>query len=507
MFAADRPRVLSVASGVSLVLVVLGVVVIALARARDVLLANHDVGWFLHAGEVWVDGGKIGVDVVDTNPPLVIWVAGLEVAVARGLGASPFVVHALATCAVSVLGVWLATRAFRRAGLAREALAVWAPLTLAAAIAVTGYDFGQREHWLAFLLLPYAGWALVPRQFSGERALAGVLAGLAVALKPHYVIVVVLSELFGLWRAKSARQLLRVEPLCVAACGPIYLMAIAWSAPSYSIDLADTLAVYAAYGREVPLWSAHTLLVLCAVVLAAPVGWLHPRTVAPALLASLSAGSAAAAWIQRKNFEYHHVPTDLFAGAALALAFALVAVRAARRPWITPALLGVVTVGCLAWLHSLPRVPRELALRTALGGAIERLTPDQSVFVFATAVGATFPSVNFGTARSLSPYSCLWPIAGNYTPRERHAYPFSYRRLDEMTRVERRLVERVVGVLVRERPALLVFDRRPLKQGFGRTDLDLRRYFEADPDFVVFMGSYRRLAPDRFFEYYERRGE
>jgi hypothetical protein len=82
-----RSRVLPVAYGLALLVVVLAVGALALARARELLLANHDIGWFLHAGSVWLDGGKIGVDVIDTNPPLVIWLAGLEVWLARALGA------------------------------------------------------------------------------------------------------------------------------------------------------------------------------------------------------------------------------------------------------------------------------------------------------------------------------------------------------------------------------------------------------------------------------------
>ncbi len=218
------------------------------------------------------------MDIIDTNPPLVIWLSGLEVQLASWLGASPFVVHALVSCVVGLLGVGFATRAFRRAGLAREVLSLWAPLTLVAATAVSGYEFGQREHWLALLLLPYAGWAFVPRS-------------------------------------------------------------------------------------------------------------------------------------------------------------------------------------------------------------------------------------NSSGARSLAPYSCLWPIAGNYTPEERGAARFPYRTLAEMTAVERRMVERVVAVLVRERPRLLVFDRRSRKPAFGRTALDLRRYFEAHPDFLVLLSSYRSLARDDFFEYYGRNAD
>lgn len=504
---ADPPRVLRLAAGLSLFAVVLAVGWGALARARDLFLANHDVAWFLHAGGVWLDGGKIGVDVIDTNPPLVIWLSGLEVELARLLGATPLVVHALVSCALGWLGVALAVRAWLRAGLAREALALWAPVALTAATVVAGYDFGQREHWLALLLLPYAGWALVPREWSRERALAGLLAAVAVALKPHYVLAVGVIELFGLVRARSARQLLRAESVCAAACAPLYLLAIAWSAPSFWTDLRDTLAVYTAYDRVVPLWSAHTGLALAALVLAAPAGLLRPRSAVPGMLAALALVSAVAVRLQHKDFAYHHVPTDFFACAALVLAVALLLARACRRTGVTLALLGAVTAACLGVLHVAPRLPRDLDVRTALLDGIHSFAPGGTLFVFSTAVGATFPTTSFAGARPLSPYSCLWQIAGNYTPKERGARPFPYRTLEEMAPLERRTVERVVALLVRERPPLLVFDRRQFKQSFGRTVFDFRRYFEAHPDFVRLLGSYQSLAQNPCFEYYVRRGE
>ncbi len=507
MLATDRSRARSLVHALPLLLVALGVGRYAVARASSLVLANHDVAWLLHAGGVWLDGGRIGVDIVDPNPPLVIWLCGLEVLVARALGAAPLLVHAIVSTAIGLLCVWLATRAFARAGVPRVALALWAPLVLVAATAAAGYDFGQRDHWLALLLLPYAGWALVPRQVSLERGLAGVLAALAIALKPHHVLAVLVVELFGMLRARSVRQLVRLETLIAPACALAYVLAISWSSPSYWTDARDALSVYAAYDRPVPLWSTHTRLLLAALVLAAPLGWLRPRTLAPCLLAALSLSGWISVHVQHKNFAYHYVPSEIFASAALALAFLLLVVRLVSWSWMTLVIDLVVTVGCLATLQSLPLAPRDRQARIAQRDYFQLLAGDDTLFVFSASVGRLFPAVSFTTARSISPYGGLWAIAGNYTPEERAAQPFVYRALGEMPPVERRLVERVVGVLVRERPRLLVFDRRPFQQAFGHTSFDFQRYFEVHPDFVALLGSYERLAQDPDFEYYGRRRE
>jgi hypothetical protein len=502
--ATDRSRLRRLASGVAMLLVTLGVGRYALARA-ELMFANHDVGWFLHSGEIWLDGGRIGVDIIDTNPPLVTWLSGLEVLVARKLDAAPFVVHALVTCAIGLLGVGLAMRAFVRAGISRDALALWGPITMTAATRAAGYDFGQRDHWLALLLLPYAGWALVPGKATLERALAGLLAALAVALKPHHLLAVVVIELFGLMKAKQARHLFRLEALILPACALLYVLAISWSAPSYWTEVKGVLSVYAAYDSPVPLWGEHAPLVLAALVVAAPIGVLRPRTPAPCLLAVLSLSGWFAVHVQQKNFPYHNIPTEVFACAALALALALLLARVGPRPAVALA-LALVTLGCLKFLHSLPLVPRD-ARRLSQHAHFQRFADGGTLFMFSAGIEILFPALNFSTARSISPYGCLWPIPGNYTPEEWRQRPFRYRTLAEMPALERRMVERIVAVLTRERPDLLIFDRRPVQPVYGLTSFDHQRYFEAHPDFVELLRSYESVARDDDVEYYGRSRE
>ena len=173
-------------------------------------------------------------------------------------------------------------------------------------------------------------------------------------------------EAFGVMRARSARQLLRVEPLVAAACAPLYLLAVELGAPGFWTDLRDTLEVYGAYGKEVPLWSRNAPLLACALGLAAPVSLLRPRGIVPALLAALALASALAAWLQHKDFAYHHIPTGAFAYAALAFALALVVTRLVRGPALAHALLGATAAGCLAWVYLMPRDPRDAELRGPL---------------------------------------------------------------------------------------------------------------------------------------------
>jgi hypothetical protein len=478
---------------------------VGLARAGDLSTANHDVGWFLHAGEAWLDGGEIGVDVIDTNPPLVLWLSGLEVALARALGLTPLVTHACLTCLVMLGGLLAAGRALARGGFRSDELACAGALVLALATIAAGYEFGQREHWLAFLLLPYAALSTVPGRWGMERWFAGLSMALAVALKPHYLVAVVVVEGLRLLDRRSWRELVRAE-LVVAAVGATgYLAAIQLAAPSYWKDARDTLAVYAAYDRAVPWWSVHTALALlaCGAGLAA---WrCGPRTCVPALFAGLALAAALAARLQHKNFAYHHLPTDVFAGTALALAlvaFSRSRVRSERAEWVRTVACALVAVLALVLV---PVRARDAELRGAEARVLAALEPGEGFLGFTASVGATFPAANFTPGRSFSPYSCLWLIAGNYSEAELAASEFPYRALEAMPPVERRALERIVDVLAARRPRVLYFDVRPVRQAFGRSPFEFRRYFEAHPDFARLLDEYRLLSRDTFFEYYERR--
>jgi len=478
----------------------------AVARASGLLTANHDIGWFLHAGEVWLDGGEIGADVIDTNPPLVVWLSGGEVALARLLGWTPLVTHAVLGVLLALGALLLAGRALTKLGFTRQELSGLGLAVAAFAAVAAGYEGGQREHVLVFLLLPYAAWALVPGAWSAARVLAGIGLALAVALKPHYLAAVLAVEALRLIELRSWRALVRAELAVAALAVPLYLGAIQLTAPSYWGDARDTLAVYAAYDRPVPLFSVHTVLAGLALLGGGLAAWRGARTRVPLAFALLSLAGVLAAQAQRKNFAYHHLPTDVFAGAALGLA--LLAglgskLRGPRAATTLELVCAAVALGALALQEPRPRDPE---LRTAQARVLAPLEEDEGFLVFTASVGATFPGANFAAGRSLSPYSCLWLIAGNYSAQELSAASFPYRTLEAMPAVERRALENVVLALREERPRFLLFDVRPVKQAFGRSPFEFRRYFEAHPDFVPLLDGYRLLSRDAVFEYYERRG-
>src|SRR5262249_19798909 len=117
-------------------------------------------------------------------------------------------------------------------------------------------DFGQREHFVLALLVPYVllvaarlGGAWVPRR---TRIWIGCLAGAAVALKPHFALAWLALEYFLHVRGPGERTY--ATPQLVGGLGflVVYAILIVIVSPEY-LPLAIALGpAYTRYLRESP---------------------------------------------------------------------------------------------------------------------------------------------------------------------------------------------------------------------------------------------------------------
>src|SRR4051794_25131722 len=151
---------------------------------------KDDIAWLLYVARRWMQGRELYVDVVEVNPPLIIWISAIPLSLAQLLNvdqqtvALPFLIAIVLGC------VWWTTGLLQRAGgLFTERLPLFALLASVFLLTPAG-DLGQREHLLVAAFLPYL--VLLGQRMDGRAApiaasiAAGVLAGLGCALKPRY---------------------------------------------------------------------------------------------------------------------------------------------------------------------------------------------------------------------------------------------------------------------------------------------------------------------------------
>src|SRR6478735_8778504 len=94
-------RPLITALSMLLLLVVLGVVLFTMLRSP----LKDDIAWLLYVARRWLAGRELYVDVVEVNPPLIVWISAIPMQIASWLRidaqftAMPFFVAAVLACA------------------------------------------------------------------------------------------------------------------------------------------------------------------------------------------------------------------------------------------------------------------------------------------------------------------------------------------------------------------------------------------------------------------------
>ena len=118
-----RPMV----SAISLLLLasVLGVVLFITLRSP----LKDDIAWLLYVARRWMAGRELYIDVVEVNPPLIVWISAVPLEIARWLNVDTQFV-AMPVFIAGVLGCawWTASLLRARGGIFAEPLPVFAAI-------------------------------------------------------------------------------------------------------------------------------------------------------------------------------------------------------------------------------------------------------------------------------------------------------------------------------------------------------------------------------------------
>jgi hypothetical protein len=479
--------------------------VFALAGAAEVALRpmNGDASWYVYIAGRYLDGDRPYVDLVDTNPPLILWLNMAVVASSRALGVDPlagFVAFVLGVVGLSLGLAWCAGRGLPDA-LRRASLAAFAYMLLVG----VGSAFGQREHLMTALILPYAYAASAAAR--GERTppglaiVIGLLAGVGFALKPFFVLAAAAAELF-LAARRGLRVWLRPEALAMAGVGLVYAMALLTLAPEY-FDVARRFA---------PLYPAHNPMgsTLAANswrlgVVAAGVGlaWAACRWRSPGwaeVFGLLDLWLMAGVYLTGKGWDYHWFP-------ALALSWSLgygavglilTSARASKRRLIVAMSAVLVVVPTALGLQETASRRRDFDTARLVR---EGTRPGDAVVVLSPWIHKAFPMVMEAEVVWGSRHPMLWQVATFYP--EESWKPGRYHSPATMPKAEKRFFGEVVADFLKSRPELLLVDDdppRPLLTGFCYLD-----YFGLDPAFARAMRDYEFVARTPSFVAYRRR--
>ena len=473
---------------------------------------SPDVAWLLYSAGRLLDGARLNVDIVEINPPLIVWLNVPPVWLARLLDVSEvqvfrtlLVIAAIASAAASDM---LLERADPERSVSERRLLVL--LLTFALLALPGADFGEREHLLLIAALPYILMAAVRRR-GGRVApaaalLAGTTAGVGIALKPYFLVLPLAVEAW-LWARRARRLRPEVVGIVLALTG--YLATVVIWGREY-LSLARAFGTdYFGYLRDPPLLTAVAGDGVGIPLLAFLAASALPRRLRDHRLGGLFLVSTVALYLsavlQQKGWRYHFYPsmaTGLVLLALLARAAGGELLSMVGRVYAAAivATLGFVPVTILAagMVQLLrPRYQRYTA-DPDLGALVEltrREAPGGAVWVLSPNPASAFPLVYESRVRWASRFPCLWLLVAAYRDELAKEAPLAYRDTSDQTSAERYLVKAVVDDLRRWDPKLiLALQPAPDQREWGTRRLDFVKYFSRDTAFARAFSRYSFLG-------------
>lgn len=466
---------------------------------------DQDAGWFMSVARRLLGGERLYRDIIEVNPPLVVYLVMPAVVLADLTGMSDAVSLKLLVLAVASCSILWFMRLVGP-GRARSATVGWVVLLGFATLIVPAADFGQREHLLLLLTLPFL--AVKWRRLSdlaipaAEAYTAGGVAAVGFALKPHFLLIWLGLEALD-WTKAAEPWKLRLRPESVSAAGvftlyPLYVVA---AHPAYLSLMAElTPLYYASSGVGFRLlFTVYFGLPLLIVLLAWFVsrGAVRNHHLSVVFLTYACAGLLVA-FSQGKGWRYHSLPMIVATVVAWGILVRDVGgskLTEVRRPRALRTMLGAVllVLAVYPFYHAFVRAlsvadeQRSETLRRARRLAI--FGPEK-ILVFGDKNFDTYPLVNHLGARSVSPHPSLWWLTATYGSREPA--------LDEKgsggsSDVERRLSRLLVDSFVRDTPDLVLVDTAAGSEA-GSTAFPYVEYFSQDSAFAEAWKNYSRAG-------------
>jgi hypothetical protein len=306
-----------------------------------------DVSWLITVNEKMLAGQRLYVDVIEVNPPASIWLYTPFVWLAQQLQLRPEAVIAAAFVALALATSALALRISAHLQRPPNRLIFFALLCFVELLLPLG-TFAQREH-AAILFAAPALTALAvladKRPLSLlVRVIAGLAAGLVIAIKPHFALAIIPAVALAAWQARALRPMMPSAAAAIAVVA-LYAAAVLVFTPEY-LQLLPMLA--AAYLPLHDYW----LTLLRGPVAIVPLAiyalalFLRPGRIAalPVTFLVASAGFAVAGLIQGKGYLNHALPGMALGFVGLVLLAMQAGIERGRRNFVlvaTAALAGL----------------------------------------------------------------------------------------------------------------------------------------------------------------------
>ncbi|QKC93612.1 hypothetical protein EB231_01970 [Mesorhizobium sp. NZP2298] len=195
---------------------------------------NTDVSWLIVICEKVLDGQKLYVDILETNPPFSVALYIGPVWLSHRLGISPESAVECFIYLVFFVSIGLSAVVIERSGIFADLKTQWIYPALAVLLLIMpGNVFGQREHIGTMLFMPMLFlmmWRIERRPDApvplGLAVAVGLAGSVLLLVKPHWATGIVLPYLFIAWRKRSLMACLTAENVVIFMVCAAYLVGV-----------------------------------------------------------------------------------------------------------------------------------------------------------------------------------------------------------------------------------------------------------------------------------------
>ncbi|MBN1781692.1 hypothetical protein JW948_11240 [bacterium] len=454
---------------------------------------NHDCAYLLQASDMLLRGAVPYVDYIGMNPPLIDYFHVLPVLVHLMFRISLILAFKIFILVLILFMTFIQWRlnlySGLRTGFSRLALMLgYLGLSF---LMLSWANFGQREHLFIVFFIPYLFLRCLR---TGNRnagtwipVVLGVLSGIVFLFKPHFLIIVILSETWLCIRSKKPGLFLKPELLIWLGLGLVYAL--------HFLFIPEAMRT-AFFGRWLPFVAEHYdvynrsgwalllpfslkktagvvliygLLYLCIRKYAAE------RTVTAEVWGIAAVTAHAVMVVQQKGWTYHRYPF-IALGAFTLLVLLLILLekwdrsrRKGDRAWhltITRvSVLGLLllkivqaSAACyrphFAWMPQFVRLIREYS------------DEQDRVAVFSTSMIPAYPTLTYADRLPGTRYVTSFPIAMFYEGVKcRPDGSFPYRRPEDQPPEEKRFLKELGTDILNYKPRLIFVHADGRNQG------------------------------------------
>ncbi|WP_300297777.1 hypothetical protein [Ferrovibrio sp.] len=483
---------------------------------------NHDTAVLLYISKVWLGGGKLYVDAIDMNTPLVFVLHLLPEAIASvtGLPGTTVLIAllGLGIAASFVTCRWVLAASLDPAHATADALL---PLLLLFLLIVYPNDmFSQREHIMLVLTMPYL--LVASGRADGEtlsnrlKIATGLMAGFGFAMKPYFLGIPLFVELYVASQLTLRRSLADPAPWSVfAVCVAHALFAIIVTPEYFTVALPLARSFYSEVSQNSIfdlILSANLGPPTAILPLLAVAAFLAMRSHLARVICLAGIGGLLSGYAQGKGWSYHALPAQAFTLllAGVIIAHVMDHVVWPKRGDNRPAKLFAAALMLLIFyqegLHSRP-FSKQLEYGDSdlrrLMHAVKQEKRNDRILVLSPGIYPHFPMLNYLNMRMTMRFESMWMVQGAYAGCQELA-PL-YNPPEAMSAAEGFVFRSVAEDFYKKKPSLLVIDNVagiPRCQG---DTFDYLEYFSRNPLFAKRFEDYEKALDLGRYTIYRRR--